>query len=148
MKTPHVALNCLINCPPSGNHFDNSAPQLSFSKENSLIRATIQPVYIEGMAVRSACRIGFLPPHAALVGLRPVGRRDPVGSHPGRQATAFSLRLKQQQQSNLGRLRVDRRVSSTPLWRVESCSPKKVARPNPSHPALCRQDTTSPWSTD
>ena len=26
-------------------------------------------------------------------------------------------------------------------------SPKKVAQPNPSNPALCRQDTTSPWST-
>ena len=27
-------------------------------------------------------------------------------------------------------------------------SPKKVAEPNPSHPALRRLDTTSPWSTD
>ena len=37
MTTPHVALNCLINCPPSGKKFDNSAPQLSFSKHNQLI---------------------------------------------------------------------------------------------------------------
>ena len=34
MTTPHVAMNCLINCPPSGNPFDNSAPELSFSKNN------------------------------------------------------------------------------------------------------------------
>ena len=27
-------------------------------------------------------------------------------------------------------------------------STKKVAQPNPSSPVLCRQDTTSPWSTD
>ena len=27
-------------------------------------------------------------------------------------------------------------------------SPKQAAQPNPSYPALCRQDTTSPWSTD
>ena len=26
-------------------------------------------------------------------------------------------------------------------------SPKQAAQPNPSNPALCRQDTTSPWST-
>ena len=25
---------------------------------------------------------------------------------------------------------------------------KEVAQPNPSYPALCRQDATSPWSTD
>ena len=25
---------------------------------------------------------------------------------------------------------------------------KQAAQPNPSYPALCRQDTTSPWSTD
>ena len=28
-----MKLNCLISCPPSGNQFDNSAPQLSFSKK-------------------------------------------------------------------------------------------------------------------
>ena len=28
-----MKLNCLINCPPSGNLFDNSAPQLSFFKK-------------------------------------------------------------------------------------------------------------------
>ena len=27
-------------------------------------------------------------------------------------------------------------------------SPEQTAQPNPSYPALCRQDTTSPWSTD
>ena len=27
-------------------------------------------------------------------------------------------------------------------------SPKQAAQPNPSYLALCRQDTTSPWSTD
>ena len=27
-------------------------------------------------------------------------------------------------------------------------SPKEAAQPNPSYPALCRQDTTSPWSTN
>ena len=27
-------------------------------------------------------------------------------------------------------------------------SPKQAAQPNPGYPALCRQDTTSPWSTD
>ena len=27
-------------------------------------------------------------------------------------------------------------------------SPLKVAQPNSSYPALCRQGTTSPWSTD
>ena len=27
-------------------------------------------------------------------------------------------------------------------------APKQAAQPNPSYPALCRQDTTSPWSTD
>ena len=27
-------------------------------------------------------------------------------------------------------------------------SPKLAAQPNPSYPALCRQDTTSPWSTN
>ena len=27
-------------------------------------------------------------------------------------------------------------------------SPKQAAQPNPSCPALCCQDTTSPWSTD
>ena len=27
-------------------------------------------------------------------------------------------------------------------------SPKQAAQPNPSYPVLCRQDTTSPWSTD
>ena len=27
-------------------------------------------------------------------------------------------------------------------------SPKQAAQPNPSYPALCRQDTTSPWSTN
>ena len=27
-------------------------------------------------------------------------------------------------------------------------SPKQAAQPNPSYPDLCRQDTTSPWSTD
>ena len=27
-------------------------------------------------------------------------------------------------------------------------SPKQAVQPNPSYPALCRQDTTSPWSTD
>ena len=27
-------------------------------------------------------------------------------------------------------------------------SPKQAAQPNPSYPALCRQDTTFPWSTD
>ena len=27
-------------------------------------------------------------------------------------------------------------------------SPKQAAQPNPSSPALCLQDTTSPWSTD
>ena len=27
-------------------------------------------------------------------------------------------------------------------------SPKQAAQPNPSYPALCLQDTTSPWSTD
>ena len=26
--------------------------------------------------------------------------------------------------------------------------PKQAAQPNPSYPALCRQDNTSPWSTD
>ena len=38
MTTPHVALNCLINCPPSGTSFDNSAPELSFSKIINLYR--------------------------------------------------------------------------------------------------------------
>ena len=42
MTTPQVAQNCLIYCPPSGNEFDNSAPQLSLSKNNQLIRASIQ----------------------------------------------------------------------------------------------------------
>ena len=28
-----IKLNCLINCPPSGNYFDNPAPQLSFFKK-------------------------------------------------------------------------------------------------------------------
>ena len=27
-------------------------------------------------------------------------------------------------------------------------SPKQAAQPNPSYPALCREETTSPWSTD
>ena len=27
-------------------------------------------------------------------------------------------------------------------------SPKQAAQPNPSYPAPCRKDTTSPWSTD
>ena len=27
-------------------------------------------------------------------------------------------------------------------------SPKQAAQPNLSYPALCRQDITSPWSTD
>ena len=27
-------------------------------------------------------------------------------------------------------------------------SPEQPAQPNPSYPALCRQDTTSSWSTD
>ena len=27
-------------------------------------------------------------------------------------------------------------------------SPKKVVQPNPSYPAVCRQDTASSWSTD
>ena len=27
-------------------------------------------------------------------------------------------------------------------------SPEQAAQPNPSYRALCRQDTTSPWSTD
>ena len=45
VTTPQVALNCLI-CPPSGNYFDNSAPQLSFfSKNNQLIKASIQALY-------------------------------------------------------------------------------------------------------
>ena len=26
--------------------------------------------------------------------------------------------------------------------------PKQAAQPNPSYPAQCRQDSTSPWSTD
>ena len=39
----HLALNCLIDCLPSKNLFDNSAPQLSFFKNNGLIKATIQP---------------------------------------------------------------------------------------------------------
>ena len=34
MTSPQVALNCLINCLPSENSFDNSATQLSFSKNN------------------------------------------------------------------------------------------------------------------
>ena len=36
-----------------------------------------------------------------------------------------------------------------PLWGVEACSPPS-RRPNPipAIPAWCRQDTTSPWSTD
>ena len=50
--------------------------------------------------------------------------------------------------------------NSNPTWRgsvfagvdtgAESCmpSPKYVAQSNPSYPALCCQDTTSPWSTD
>ena len=42
MTTPHSALNCLVNFPPSGNQIDNSAPQLSFSKNNQLIRVTMQ----------------------------------------------------------------------------------------------------------
>ena len=41
------------------------------------------------------------------------------------------------------------RGASTPLLRVESCSlPSWWPQHNPSYPALCRQDTTSPWSTD
>ena len=41
------------------------------------------------------------------------------------------------------------RGASTPLWELnhalsQDCGPQ----PNPSCPALCRQDTTSPWSTD
>ena len=43
MTTPHVALNCLVNCLPPENKFDNSAPQLSFSKNNSSKKWTIQP---------------------------------------------------------------------------------------------------------
>ena len=31
---------------------------------------------------------------------------------------------------------------------LKHLSPKQAAQPNPSNPALCRQDTTSPWSTD
>ena len=51
--------------------------------------------------------------------------------------------------NNLVRLRIDRRGASTPLWGVKSRSlPSLVAQPNPSCPALCRQNTTSPWSTD
>ena len=46
------------------------------------------------------------------------------------------------------RLRFSKQGASTPLWGVESCSPQQAAQPNPSYPALCRQDTTSPWSTD
>ena len=42
----------------------------------------------------------------------------------------------------------NRRGASTPLWGVDACSPpKQAAQPNPSYPAQCRQDTTSPWST-
>ena len=56
----------------------------------------------------------------------------------------------QQQQHNLERLRSNRRGASTPLCGVEACmlSSKQAAQPNPSSPALCRRDTTSPWSTD
>ena len=55
-----------------------------------------------------------------------------------------SHRQKQQQQYNLERFRFNRRGASTPLWRVESCF-LPGRRPNPSYPAHCRQDTTSPW---
>ena len=49
---------------------------------------------------------------------------------------------------NLERLRFNRRGASTQLWGVGILhSPKQAAQPNPSCPALCRQDTTSPWST-
>ena len=37
----------------------------------------------------------------------------------------------------------NKRGASTPLWGVEACSlPSRRAQPNPSYPALCRQDTT------
>ena len=52
-------------------------------------------------------------------------------------------RRKRQQKSSPWRLRFNRRGATTPFWEVESCSlPKQAAQPNPSHPALCRQDTT------
>ena len=35
-----------------------------------------------------------------------------------------------------------------PLHSGEVNHAKQAAQPNPSYPALCRQDTTSPWSTD
>ena len=43
---------------------------------------------------------------------------------------------------------LNRRGAATPLRSWIMLSPKKVAQLNPSYPALCRQDTTSPWSTD
>ena len=55
--------------------------------------------------------------------------------------------IQQQQEYNLGRLRFNRRGASTPLWGSWSMlSPQQAAQPNPSYPALCRQDTTSPWA--
>ena len=57
--------------------------------------------------------------------------------------TFNSPRLKQQQEYNLERLRFRRRGASTPLWGVESCSPRsRRPKPIPATPALCRQDTT------
>ena len=46
--------------------------------------------------------------------------------------------------NNLGRLRFYRRGASTPPIML---SPKRVAQPNPSCSAQCRQDTTSPWTS-
>ena len=48
-----------------------------------------------------------------------------------------------QKEHNLRRLRFNRRGASSPLWGVES-----LLFQAGGHPALRRQDTTSPWSTD
>ena len=51
---------------------------------------------------------------------------------------------------NLERLRFSRRGASTPLWGVGILhTPKLVTQPNPSCPALCRQELScsliEPW---
>ena len=43
MTTPHVALNCLLNCPPSGSNLTIQRLNCRFPKITNLYRGSIQP---------------------------------------------------------------------------------------------------------
>ena len=67
--------------------------------------------------------------------------KKPVRSAPLTNFILLEQLTIQQQQYNLDSFR----FNTLGNWIM--FSPVLVAQPTPSHPALCRQDTTSPWST-